>query len=96
MSRYLTVLTGTVLLIILGYYCIHIHHAQHIPQDIHARTSSALESRYLENVVVYIDGRDITLTGSVSEEKFSTAAANTARSIEGVRSVDNRIEIKEE
>jgi osmotically-inducible protein OsmY len=51
---------------------------------------------YLQNDDINIQSKDgaVTLTGTVSEESHKALAQETVASLPGVKSVDNRLEIK--
>lgn len=53
---------------------------------------------YLKNDKVRVDSEDgvVTLTGTVSEESHKTLAQETVAGLPGVKSVDNRLEVKGE
>lgn len=53
---------------------------------------------YLKNDKVRVDSRDgvVTLTGTVSEESHKSLAQETVVGLPGVKSVDNRLEVKGE
>ena len=62
-----------------------------IEADIQSRTSTALAQAGFGEVLVSTDGRDVTLTGSVSDEAAADAAGDLAWDTRGVRVVDNRL-----
>jgi hyperosmotically inducible periplasmic protein len=53
---------------------------------------------YLKDDAIKIQSRDgaVTLTGTVSEESHKSLAKETVASLPGVKTVDNRLEVKEE
>ena len=53
---------------------------------------------YLKGDDIKIESKDgvVTLTGSVSEESHKSLAQETVASLPGVKSVDNRLEVKGE
>lgn len=53
---------------------------------------------YLKNDKVRVDSRDgvVTLTGTVSEESHKSLAQETVAGLPGVKSIDNRLEVKGE
>lgn len=72
-------------------------------QDIDRRIESAFKNSYVFKA--YLKGDDIqihsqdgvvTLTGTVSEETHLSLAADTAADLPGVKSVDNKLEVKGE
>ncbi len=92
MSKALIIILGLVALAILGYFCIYKHSAD-IQNDIDTRTHAALAAEGLEYVGVDTDGREIVLTGEVASEEIKQQAEKNARSIHGVRTVDNQLTI---
>jgi outer membrane protein OmpA-like peptidoglycan-associated protein len=62
-----------------------------IEADIQSRTSAAMAQAGFGEVVVSTDGRDVTLTGSVSDDEAVEAAGDVAWDTRGVRVVDNRL-----
>ncbi len=52
--------------------------------------------QYLKNDAIKIESKDgvVTLTGTVAEEPHRTMAEETVASLPGVKSVDNRLEVK--
>jgi osmotically-inducible protein OsmY len=53
---------------------------------------------YLKDDNIKVDSKDgvVTLTGTVSEESHKSLAENTVEGLPGVKSVDNRLEVKGE
>jgi outer membrane protein OmpA-like peptidoglycan-associated protein len=91
MSKALITLLGSLLLAVLGYFCINIYHTPKIQNDIHTRTSAALTEQGLGNVSVATDGRDIVLTGVVASEAIRQQAGDYAKNVYGVRIIDNQL-----
>jgi len=72
-----------------------------VAQDVDKRIESTFRSSYVFKT--YLQGDDIqihsqdgvvTLTGTVSEESHLSLAADTAADLPGVKSVDNKLEVK--
>ena len=62
-----------------------------IQQDIQTRVSAALVDAGYSDVVVNVDGRDVTLSGSVSSDDGVKLAGDMAAGVRGVRVVDNAL-----
>ena len=62
-----------------------------IQQDIQTRVSAAMVDAGLDGVEVAVDGRDVSLLGSVSANEDITRAGDIAYSVRGVRVVDNAL-----
>jgi outer membrane protein OmpA-like peptidoglycan-associated protein len=63
-----------------------------IDQDITARLGDALENKgYASTIVSDVSGRDVTLSGTVASEVIKADAETTAKSLYGVRAVNNDI-----
>jgi outer membrane protein OmpA-like peptidoglycan-associated protein len=65
--------------------------APEIQQDIQTRTAAAISDAGYEDVNVSVDGRDVTLTGSVAVEESIAAAEASADGVRGVRKVTNDV-----
>jgi osmotically-inducible protein OsmY len=63
-----------------------------------AARKSYVFKNYLKGDDIQIQAKDglVTLTGTVSEESHKTLAQETVSSLQGVKSVDNRLEVKGE
>jgi OOP family OmpA-OmpF porin len=62
-----------------------------IQQDIQTRVAAAMVDAGYSDVVVNVDGRDVTLSGSVSSEDGVELAGDLATNVRGVRVVDNAL-----
>lgn len=88
-------LIGLLLAGFLIYFCLG-NHAPEIEADIKARSIAAFGAEGLPNGLgLAVDGRDVVLTGTVEDEAIRTRAGDLARSIYGVRVVDNQIQVVE-
>ncbi len=94
MKKILILLLGAIALILLAWLCLG-RHTPAIEQDLVTRTDDALKSAGIDWSRVGIDGRDIILTGSAPSASLRDKAGETARSVHGVRTVDNRITVGE-
>jgi len=67
-------------------------------QIVSSAKKSYVFKNYLKNDDIKIQSRDgaVTLTGTVSEESHKTLARETVAGLRGVKSVDNKLEIKGE
>ncbi|QMU62273.1 MAG: OmpA family protein [Gammaproteobacteria bacterium] len=92
MSKALILFLGLLLLAILGYFCIY-NNSSRIQIDIDARTRAVLTEHGLDNITVGTDGREIVLTGLVSNEVVRRQAEEYARKVYGVRTVDNKLSV---
>ncbi len=92
MSRALIIFIGLLLLAILGYFCIY-SNSPKIQDDIDARTRAALTEQQLDKIIVAADGREIVLTGIAASDAIRQQAEEHARSVYGVRTVDNQLTI---
>jgi OOP family OmpA-OmpF porin len=70
-------------------------HAPVIQEDVRARTAAAIGQAGYDGVTVAVDGRDVTLTGSVVASADIDAAEATASAVRGVRVVSNELRIAE-
>ena len=70
-------------------------HREPIEADLGKRTASALLRIGLDVNNVRVDGRDITLIGTVNSELKKENAGKIAALIEGVRTVDNQLAVSE-
>ncbi len=88
-------LLGLMLLILL-YSRATSEKAQEIQQDIQTRTAQGLlNSEQTSAISVNTDGRDVTLTGSASNQDARTEAEKIAMRTIGVRRVNNQITVGE-
>ena len=65
-----------------------------IQADINDRTTSAMAAQGLTDVMVATDGRDVTLTGTVSADAERQLAETTATGVYGVRVVSNETTVQ--
>ena len=67
-------------------------------QIVSSAKKSYVFKNYLKNDDIKIQSRDgaVTLTGTVSEESHKTLARETVAGLRGVKSVDNKLEVKGE
>ena len=77
--------------------CARVRHRIGLPDRI-SRQQSYVFQKYLKDDDIKIESRDgvVTLTGTVAEEDHKTLAQETVASLPGVKSVDNRLEVKGE
>lgn len=90
MGRVLLMLTGLLALAALAWLCID-HHAQAIERDLSDRASLSLAGAGLGELDVALDGRDVTLSGTVADNSERARAVDLARDVYGVRSVRDRL-----
>jgi len=90
MTKWLTLLVGLLLFWVLFEYGAR-PQAPVIQADIHARSSAALAAAGYDQVEVSADGRDVTLSGQVSDQDGVDDAGRIARDVFGVRVVHNDI-----
>lgn len=64
-----------------------------IEQDLTNRTKLALAQPEFSQVSVTFDGRDGTLTGEVSSQQLADRADSLARTVWGVRALDNQLQV---
>ena len=86
MNKVLVVSLGFFLLALLGYVCIY-PYSSHIQEDIYVRSVAALKENEFHHINIAIDGRDITLTGKVKNERRKVHAKEVLLSVFGVRAV---------
>ena len=65
--------------------------ARHIPASIADRAKAAARSLAGDSLSVAVDGRDLTLTGTIHKDIDRTALIERMRSIDGVRVVTDRL-----
>ncbi len=92
MSRTVILLLGLIALALLFFLCIR-KHTPVIQEDIQTRTSTVLSSVPTDWTHVAVDGRNVTLTGIAPTEELREKAADMARAVAGVVSVDNQITV---
>ncbi len=76
-------------LVVLCLYC----GAPRIQQDIHDRSVAAVEGAGYDASLVSVDGRDVTLTGTVPSEAERERLVNLLSGLEGVRAVDDQLTV---
>lgn len=77
----------------LAYYSIS-HYSIKIQDDIKSRLTQSLEGKNISNNInMEVSGRDVILTGAVSEEQAKIQAGQIALKLEGVRAVKNQIQV---
>ena len=95
-KSFITFLIGLVLAACLFIWCINTH-APMIQADIAKRVVTVMNaSGASATIIPEIDGRDVTLTGTVENEVQSARVAELIEAIEGVRVVTNNIEIEQQ
>jgi len=67
--------------------------AEHIQNDLRLKSSQLLEQHQVGNAVVNVDGRDAVLTGMVASAERSQEIEHIVASLDGIRVVDNQLEI---
>lgn len=92
MSRTVILLLGLIALALLIFLCVR-KHTPVIQEDIQTRTSSALSAAPTDWANVRVDGRHVTLMGAAPTETLRNKAAEMARSVPGVVSIDNQITV---
>lgn len=92
MSRLIVIVIGMVLLWALFEFGASTR-APVIQRDIQDRTSMAMTGAGLANVAVAADGRDVYLSGEVSDEQDVSRAGDIAANVRGVRVVNNNLEV---
>lgn len=86
------IVIGFILLVLLYQFGAR-EKAPEIQADIQSRTSGAIVGGGFSDVVVFTDGRDVTLTGTVNAEADISRVGAIAEEVRGVRVVDNRLEV---
>lgn len=92
MARILAILVGLALLAALLYHCLGVRPPE-IQADVLACAEDRIGASDLDGVSVAIDGRDVTLTGSVATEAEKSAAEQAVLQDCGVRTVDNTLTV---
>jgi OOP family OmpA-OmpF porin len=87
MNKIVTLIVGLVVLLALFQFGARTK-APVIQNDIQTRTESALAAADLADVHVVVDGRDVALSGSVTDEAQSKQAIDIAADVRGVRVVN--------
>lgn len=90
MSKILKITIALIGLIILWVLTLYFRRAP-IEQDLSERVKTALNRAEFSQVVVSFEGRDGTLTGKVSSQKLADEAESLAKTLWGVRIIDNQL-----
>ena len=90
MSKLLKLLLGLILFFLFGYWCIYEKSAPKIQNDIKSRALKALHTSGYNSIQLNVDGRDLVLSGSVTEQNMRSAIEQTIR-VEGVRKIENQL-----
>lgn len=67
--------------------------AEYIENDLSYKSNTLLKESEVGGVIVNMDGRDATLTGTVESEQRSKEIENIIASLTGIRVVNNQLEI---
>ncbi len=94
MKSLLIFITGLILLAMLAYACIQFH-GPRIEQDIAGRTHQVLQVQNVGEVQIGVDGRDVTLSGSVPDKSTRENLVSSIAGVEGVRVVHDELVIAE-
>lgn len=94
MKTILTVLAGLLGTGLLAYVCAT-GHRDLIQQDLSEKIKQALTESAVSDLRVSADGRDLTVHGMVLSPQAKIEAEEKARRIYGVRTVTNRLEVRE-
>ena len=92
MNKAIVVLLGAAALAVLGYFCIY-QHSPNIQKDIHAYSIQALAYEDTNHISIATNGRDVSLTGTVTNQAIKQAAEMRVLEVEGVRVVNNHISV---
>ena len=92
MARLATVILGGVALAIVCWRCLSSHPAQ-IETHLSVTARSALNGSAFGWAAVQVDGRELTLTGIAPDESSRAMAAQLVLGVDGVRNVDNRLQV---
>ena len=95
MNKLLIFILGLLVFLLLGYTCIYKQSAPAIEADLQSRASKSITRNNLSSVEINADGRDITLSGSVSSPELKAKAERVA-AVEGYHLINNEIEIIKE
>ena len=90
MKSLLIFITGLILLGMLAFACIQFH-GPRIEQDIAKRTGQVLRAQSVGEVQIGVDGRDVTLSGSVPDKSIRQNLELAIAGVEGVRVVHNEL-----
>lgn len=92
MGKWLTISIGLLLLWALFEYGAR-PRAPEIQADIQARSQAAVNQAGYDRVAVNTDGRDVTLSGEVSNQDIADDAGRIVRNVRGVRVVHNNLSV---
>ena len=92
MNRLITLIIGLAVLWALFEFGAK-SRAPYIQADIQNRTEAAISDAALNGISVSTDGRDVTLSGSVSSDADLALAGDTGTSVRGVRVVENDVSV---
>jgi outer membrane protein OmpA-like peptidoglycan-associated protein len=92
MVRALLLLLGLLLLAGLAWFCID-QHAETIERDLTERATRALAAGELTALTADVDGRDVTLSGSVADNSERARALDLTERVYGVRTVRDRLSL---
>lgn len=92
MSRLIAVIAGLLLLWALFEFGAR-STAPGIQQDIQTRTDAAIDAAGYADVVVSVDGRDVSLNGKVDDEDSVVNAGEVAAAVNGVRMVESDVSV---
>ena len=92
MKKLLIILIALGLLWLIAYFCAYKRHAPAIQGDLSTKVENVLMEKGLVNVDVDVNGRDVTLTGTVSSLEQKQLAGKLA-AVDGHNFVDNSISI---
>ena len=90
MHKLLIVLLSLLLFVALGYWCINRTTVPEVEDDIKTRVTQSLLAKQLPSIQVEVDGRDLTLTGTVLNNQ-QRITAEKAANVHGVRTIENQI-----
>lgn len=79
--------------LLLAYYTFRDHVGNDIQNDLAYKTSELLKANQVGNVTANMDGRDATLTGTVTSQERSTEIEAIVAAMPGIRLVDNQLTI---
>jgi len=90
MNKWLTYLLGILLFAALFQFGAR-PKAPDVQADIQNRSAAALAAAGYDQVAAQTDGRDVSLTGQVADEKAISAVGDAVESVRGVRVVHNNV-----
>ncbi len=94
MKKIIITLPFLVALAILGFFFVDIY-AKRVESTIKTLVENQISQANLKDVKVAVSGRDVTLSGDLTDRSKATKAEQTTKSVLGVRNVNNRINILE-